>query len=141
MQNIASLEWYLDSHQAARKFTKVSPRGYKPTNIKLDFSKQSSPQAQTSLENDDHESAQTCISRITDPLWQDVCRDLLSMMGPASVLKIWKSTLGEFSAQDKALDLVCETEETLAFLQQYDFILLGSLQRYFPALKQVRVRL
>ena len=60
-------------------------------------------------------------------------------MGPASVLKIWKSTLGEFTREDKSFDIVCETEETMQFIQQYDFVILGSLQQYLPSLKQLRV--
>lgn len=95
-------------------------------------------QDHTSLVSDDHTRAKNCISRIADPLWKNVCMDLLNTMGPASVLKIWKSKLGELSPQDKTFDVTCETEETLKFIQQYDFVILGSLRQYFPVLKQLR---
>ncbi len=95
-------------------------------------------QDRNSLVSDDHTRAKNCISCIADPLWKNVCMDLLNAMGPASVLKIWKSKLGELSTQDKTFDVTCETEETLEFIQQYDFVILGSLRQYFPALKQLR---
>ena len=87
---------------------------------------------------DDHAKAAHCISQIADPLWKNICMDLLNMMGPASVLKIWKSKLGD--SEDKTLDLNCETEDIAAFIQQYDFVILGSLRRHFPALKQLKVK-
>jgi hypothetical protein len=65
--------------------------------------------------------------------------DLLNMMGPSSVLKIWQSKLGDFS-QKKYIDIDCETKETAAFVEQYDFVILGSLERYFPELTQLRIR-
>jgi hypothetical protein len=108
-------------------------------NISPIFLQEEAPRHNPLLQ-DDYANAKNCISRISDPLWQDICRDLLNMMGPSSVLKIWKSTLGEFSSQDKSLDLICETEETLEFMKQYDFVILGSLQRYFPALKELRMK-
>ena len=105
----------------------------------------SAPAQQEELVHDsilaDHEKAKNCIERITDPLWQAICIDLLNVMGPDSVLKLWKSTLGEYSAQDKGLDITCEGETTASFVRQYDFVILGSLQRYFSALKQLRVKI
>jgi hypothetical protein len=90
-----------------------------------------------SLSGEKHTNVNHCISIIKDPLWRHICQDVMGMMGPASALKIWKSKLGQLSAQDKILTIICENEETSAFVQQYDFVILGSLQKYFPALKQL----
>ena len=92
-----------------------------------------------SLRQDEYAQVNECLSLISDPLWQNVCEDLLKIMGPASVLKIWKSQLGEFLLGEKTLDFTCETAEAAAFVQQYDFVILGSLQRYFPSLKSLKI--
>ncbi|MBA3813299.1 MAG: hypothetical protein H0X26_02210 [Alphaproteobacteria bacterium] len=133
MQSTAPIE-----QKKIQRFLKIPTEKYQYT-LDLSFSKKTLTQAHNSLLQDDHARAKDCLSLIPDPLWRDVCGDLIIMMGPASVLKIWKSTLGEFCPQDKALDFTCETEEAAAFAQQYDFVILGSLKRYFPALKQLRV--
>lgn len=78
-------------------------------------------------------------SLIEDPLWKHVCIETVKMMGPFSLLKIWYGRLGTFSPQDKAIDFYCQTEETAQFVQQYAFVILGILQRYFPTLKEIRV--
>ncbi|MBA3813515.1 MAG: hypothetical protein H0X26_03350 [Alphaproteobacteria bacterium] len=147
MQNITSLKQQLDNHKAPPKFIKISTGNSPQPDVKLVFSKKddSSPYGQEDATSPDtllqheHTRATNSISQIVDPLWQDICADLLHLMGPASVLKVWKSKLGELSCQDNGLDITCTTEETAAFVQQYDFVILGSLQRYFPALTQLRV--
>jgi len=75
---------------------------------------------------------------IEDPLWKYVYTDALQIIG-ASAQKIKGSRLGQFSTQDKTIYLYCQTEEVAQFIQQYDFILLGSLQRFFPALRELKV--
>lgn len=82
--------------------------------------------------------ATACVARIMDPLWKKVCNDLIYNMGPAYIFKIWDSTLGEISSQDKLLHVTCRNKDAVDFIQQYDFVILDSLQPYFPALKQVR---
>nr|MBA3814868.1 hypothetical protein [Alphaproteobacteria bacterium] len=141
MQNITSLERQLGNHKVSQKIIKVTTGGSKPS-VKLIFSREIIPPtflqeevpAHNPVLQDDHDRATSCISQIADPLWKDICMDLLNMMGPASILKIWSSTLGEFSSQDKRIDITCETVEAEEFVQQYDFVILGSLHRYFPAL-------
>ena len=83
--------------------------------------------------------AKHCVSLIEDPLWKKVCTELINMMGPESVLKIWNSNLGSLSSRTKTIDLSCQTKETAKLIQQYDFVILEILRRYFPALKEVRV--
>ncbi len=148
MQNIASLEQKPDNPKDLPKFIKIPTENYSKIDVKIVFSKKNAspvffkeeaPNHDTILQ-DDPERATSCISQIIDPLWKNICADLLHIMGPASVLKIWKSKLGEFSSQDKHIDISCETEGTAAFAQQYDFVILGSLQRYFPGLKQLKVK-
>jgi hypothetical protein len=84
--------------------------------------------------------AKNYLSMIKDPLWKHICSDVITMMGPASVLKIWNSRLGDVSPQAKDIEIYSQTEEISQFIQQYAFVILGSLKSYFPALKQVRVK-
>ncbi len=145
MQSTASIEQSLNHQKVPQNIIKV-PTG-KPK-VKLAFLKKDASPALLQEEGPEHEPllqgdharATRCIDQIVDPLWKDICVDLLHIMGPESVLKIWNSKLGEFSPQDKRIDITCETEERAAFVQQYDFVILGSLQRYFPALKQLKVQ-
>ncbi len=95
-------------------------------------------QRQDVVLEEDHVKAINSLSTIEDPLWKHVCREVIEMMGPASFLKIWRSNLGPLSSQNKVLDITCETEEAAAFIQQYDFVILGSLQGYFPVLKKLK---
>ena len=87
------------------------------------------PQAYPQEDYTDYTKAENCLSQITDPLWQNICADLINMMGPASVLKIWESILGELSLQTEEMDITCKNEVIASFVQQYDFVILGSLQR------------
>lgn len=105
----------------------------------LEISQKESQISNISLEKEEIK-AKKYLSTIEDPLWKHVCCDVINMMGPASVLKIWNSTLGEVSSQAKDIEIYSPTEETSQFIQQYDFVILGSLQPYFPALKQIRVK-
>lgn len=90
--------------------------------------------------DEDLTKSKICLSTIKDPLWKYVCCDVISMMGAASFLKIWDSTLGEVCSQDQSMEIHCQTEETAQFIQQYAFVILGSLKPYFPALKQLRIK-
>ena len=81
------------------------------------------------------------LSLIEDPLWKSVCTEMVDMMGPLAVLKMWNSSLGLFSHQHKTMDLYCQTEEIVQFICQYSFVVLGSLQRYFPMMKDLQVKI
>ena len=80
------------------------------------------------------------LSLIKDPLWKHVCTEVISMMGPRCNLKIWESRLGMISLDNKTIEIYCQTEELTRFLQQYDFVVLGGLQRYFPSIKELIIR-
>ncbi|MBY0292652.1 MAG: hypothetical protein K2W92_05120 [Alphaproteobacteria bacterium] len=82
-----------------------------------------------------------CLSLIKDPLWKSVCIEMTDMMGPSAVLKMWNSRLGSFSHHHKTMDLYCQTEEIAQFIRQYSFVILGSLQRYFPMIKEVKIKI
>lgn len=77
-------------------------------------------------------------SLIEDPLWDHVCTEVIDIMGPIA-LQIRHVHLGELSSQDKIVDLYCQSEDIAQFLERYDFLILGSLQHYFPALKELRI--
>jgi hypothetical protein len=84
--------------------------------------------------------AERYISLIKDPLWKRICVEFLAMMGPSSLLKIWKMTLAPLSPQCTIVSLNCQTKEEAEFIQKYSFVILGSLQAYFPAVKSLAVR-
>jgi hypothetical protein len=84
--------------------------------------------------------AEKCISLIEDPLWKRICVEFLAMMGPSSLLKIWKMRLAPLSSQRTIVYLTCQTKEEAEFIQTYSFVILGSLQAYFPAVKRLVVR-
>lgn len=97
-------------------------------------------QTQDVLQNDDCINADNCFLAIKDPLWKRVCHDVIRVMGVASFLKIWDSILGEFCSQDQSMEINCQSGETAQFIQQYEFVILGCLQPYFPALKRLRIK-
>lgn len=120
---------------------------YKPE-VMLPFSKEkpTPPPPEKTLQQPNILLDEDCIKAanrflsIEDPLWKRVCRDIISAMGATSFLKIWDSILGEFCPQDQSMEIHCQSEETAQFIQQYDFVLLGSLQPYFPSLKRLRIK-
>lgn len=95
------------------------------------------PSANVPLSDGKYMAVKNHLSTIEDPLWKHICQDVLEMMGPVSTLIIWKSKLGQFSHHDEILPIICENEETAFFIQQYDFVIIASIQKYFPALKKL----
>ena len=77
------------------------------------------------------------LSLIKDPLWKHVCTEVISMMGPRCNLEIWNSRIGVISVDNKTIEIYCQTKELTRLLQQYDFVVLGSLQRYFSSIKKL----
>ena len=78
------------------------------------------------------------LSLIQDTLWKKVCIDVAHTMGQFSVLILWNTRLENISSQDKVANIYCSTEGAAQFLDQYAFVILGSLRQYFPALKEIR---
>jgi hypothetical protein len=81
------------------------------------------------------------VELIKDPLWKHVCTEMIALMGPHYALKIGESKLGPLSPHYKNVELYCPTQEIAKFAEQYAFVILGSLQRYFPAIKELRVNI
>ena len=81
------------------------------------------------------------ISLIEDPLWKRVCSEVARIMGPFSILKLWESQLGTFSKHNQSIDIKCKTKDEAQFIQQYAFVILGSLQHYFPTVKNLKVKI
>ena len=104
------------------------------------FSHKSSQKEKISVD-DIQPLANHYISLIEDPLWKRVCSEVARIMGPFSILKLWGSQLGTFSAQSQAIDIQCKTKDEAQFVQQYAFIILGSLQCYFPTVKNLKVKI
>jgi hypothetical protein len=137
-----STQTYLSS---STKINKLPPSLVKPLNGNKAFlsylESQESFQNKEMSADDIQSQAIHCLSLIKDPLWQHVCKDIINLMGPHCVLKIWDSRLGSFSASNQDIDIQCNTEDVAHFVQQYAFVILGSLQRYFPAIKDLQVKI
>jgi len=165
MQGAASLELYYNAHKscvsAAMDPIRVQIKTMMPCvksikKVDKGFERKNNPQVKSSglktkmfsqtqiekviLQEEGGTEVNNYLLTIKDPLWKRVCQDVKDLMGTASVLKIWKSYLGPFSSQDKYLNIICENEEIAAFIQQYDFVILGSLRKYFPTLKQLKAQ-
>ena len=137
MQSIkACLKSHLNVHMPIRYREILSFRGMIESSVSTSAVKNESRQ----ISFDGAQSqAKHYVSLIKDPLWQHVCKEIVNMMGPHALLKMGNSRLGSFSPQDKTIDLYCRAQGEAHFVQQYDFVILGSLQRYFPTLKEIRV--
>jgi len=125
-----------------------SKKKYRPTltlvsseNGLSSFLSQELLQSEKVLARDPHSQAENCIALIEDPLWKRVCVEFLAMMGPRSLLKISNVRLGFLCAQYKIINIYCDTKEEAEFVQRYSFVVLGSLQKYFPAVKSLIVRI
>lgn len=84
--------------------------------------------------------AKYCLSCIEDPLWKSVCSEMADLMGSSPVEKVWGSKLGTFCSEGKSIDLCCPTDEAAQFVDQYSFLILGILQRYFPTIKTLKTK-
>ncbi|MBY0501472.1 MAG: hypothetical protein K2P93_05665 [Alphaproteobacteria bacterium] len=93
-----------------------------------------------SLDKDPHPQVNRLLSHIEDPLWKKICCEVGKLMGSSSVEEIWDSELGSFCMEDKSIDLCCPTEEAAHFINQYSFLILGSLRSYFPAIKALKTK-
>ena len=80
------------------------------------------------------------LSLIKDPLWRHIYSEALKMMG-ASIEQIWQTKLGPLSPKDTTIDLYCQTEEIAQIVQQCDFVILESIQMYFPHIKELRIKI
>ncbi len=99
--------------------------------------------AQNSLDavDEDHSQVKYYLGLIDDPLWKKVCRHVENMMGPLCAIKIWECKLGSFSSEEANIEIDCKTEEAAQFLKKYAFVILGGLKIYFPALKELRIKM
>ena len=83
--------------------------------------------------------AENSFSSIKDPLWKHVLMEIQNLMPPLFVSKLSECQLGSFLPQGKQVDLYCP-EDTVNSIEQYDFVILACLQKFFPTLKHVRMR-
>ena len=83
--------------------------------------------------------AQQCISLIEDPLWKHVCTELMNMMGPFSVLVLWDSQITFSFPATQGISISCQHQESADLIQQYDFLIIEILRKYFSTLSEVKV--
>lgn len=79
------------------------------------------------------------LSTIEDPLWKHVCTEVQKLMPPLFVFRLSECQLGPLHSYSKQVDLYCP-QGTVNSIGQYDFVILGCLQKFFPTLKRVRVK-
>lgn len=99
------------------------------TTAMKDYANHMSPNLSLNLEKQ--------LSLISDPLWKRVCLEVVRMMGPIAV-QIFQVEVG--LPQEKSMNLYCHTEELASFVRTYSFVILASLQHYFPSLKTLNVQ-
>ena len=116
---------YLNNFKSSHDFFKSSGS---PSYIKVKYT---FPRKKKQLECGD-----VNLSLIEDPLWRRVCSDILQLMGPIAA-QIFQVQLGV--PRDNVLDLYCETQEMVEFLKTYNFVVLATLQRYFPSLQRLNI--
>lgn len=97
------------------------------------------PQNKATLDNEVGIQAEKQTSLIEDPLWKQVCTDLVKMLGSFPTARIEDCKLEDLSGQDKVANICCSSEDTAQFLEEYVFVILESLRQYFPALKELRI--
>ena len=107
---------------------------------KFELKLNDSIQAVEVLLEDSYSQAKFYLSRIQDPLWKSVCTEMLDIIGSSSVDKLWNSKLGTYYDIDKTMEFCCPTVEVAQFIDRYSFLILGSLQCYFPNLKYLRIK-
>jgi len=76
---------------------------------------------------------------VEDPLWKQVCTDLVKMLGDVPTARLEDCKLEDLSGHDKVANIRCSTEDIAQFLEDYVFVVLESLRQYFPALKELRI--
>ncbi len=145
-RSVNHLKRPLEIHTNPLKGTKIRIRKQSRSSLAFLKEKSSLPLSYENIHNrnpslsGDYEKANKFLSTLQDPLWKHVCDYIINMMGPASLLRIEGSSLGEIHSQGQSVEILCTSEETAQFIQQYDFVILGSLEPYFPTLKELRVK-
>ena len=71
-----------------------------------------------------------------DPLWNNICGEVIHLMGPAA-RALYQCILESVSADDREINLYCQTDQLARFVQKYDFLILAALNKYFPFLKKI----
>jgi len=74
------------------------------------------------------------ISQIEDPLWQKICLELLSILGPIAFADLWKINLTSVSSDGKKVYLSCTSEITAKRVETYHFVIIDVLRKFYPAL-------
>jgi hypothetical protein len=83
-----------------------------------------------SYESDAHYN----VSQIKDPLWQKICLELLSILGPIAFGDLWKINLTSVSSDGKKVYLSCTSEVTAKRVETYHFVIIDVLRKFYPAL-------
>lgn len=74
------------------------------------------------------------ISQIEDPLWQKICLELLSILGPIVFGDLWKINLTSVSSDGKKVYLSCPSETIAKRVETYHFVIIDVLRKFYPAL-------
>lgn len=82
---------------------------------------------------------ETPLSSIEDPLWKHVCMEVHKIMPALFIFRLSECQLGHVHSHSKQVDLYCP-QGTINAIGQYDFVILGCLQKFFPTLKKIRVK-
>jgi hypothetical protein len=91
---------------------------------------------------DSYESDAHCgISQIEDPLWQKICLELLSILGPIAFGDLWKINLTSVSSDGKKVYLSCTSEIAAKRVETYHFVIIDVLRKFYPALTLIESKI
>ncbi len=91
---------------------------------------------------DFYESDAHCgISQIEDPLWQKICLELLSILGPIAFGDLWRINLISVSSDGKKVYLSCTSEITAKRVETYHFVIIDVLRKFYPALALIESKI
>lgn len=86
-------------------------------------------------------NAELKVSQIQDPLWQNVCDDILRILGPLAFKDLWKIKFISVSVEGKMAYFSCPNETLALTLQHYHFVIIGALKKFYPFLSSIEVEI
>ena len=85
--------------------------------------------------------AEEGIARIEDPLWRKICLDILEILGPVAFKNLWKVKLVSVSSERRKAYLACPNRSVAASIEQYQFVVIGALKKFYPFLTSINIEI
>lgn len=85
--------------------------------------------------------AEEGLLKIQDPLWYRICVDIFQTLGPIAFKDLWKTKLVGISSEGKRAFLSCPNEHIAMALDQYHFVIIGALKKFYPSVSVVETEI